>query len=410
MFDEFDDDDLMAGVMDAAWRESRVMAWRRLEKHVQGNYHAPDIEGIKIIACAAAAHTLLPKMSPIWLFVIGASGTGKSSLVGSVMQGLPYYNVLSNITPQTFMSGLQLGKKTTTGLLQRLGDSILFWVSDLSSITSMREDGRLVVMAQLREMYDGTIHKDYGNGKVEDWKGKCTLIAGCTPAVETQWGTQRDLGERFLNVRWRAGDEEELAIMAALMEDEGDTRTQTTEFTRQWVGDLIALREFVPMLTRQQIIDFKFHTMAATVAQLRVSIQRDKRNTSQIVEIGTAEGPGRIIKTLTGIATTHAALMGKEAVDNEDWLLAQRVARESVPGRRGMILSSFADTGKSSMSVYDMQLALDRKKWGVSTSTVRNNLEDLVALGALSSSEHSGQKFYSPTEWWNERKELLGWQ
>lgn len=409
MLDEFDDDP-MAGVMDAAWRESRKMAWRRLEKHITSNYHAPDMDAIKIVASAAAAHTLLPRMSPIWLFVIGASGTGKSSLVGSVMQGVPYYNVLSNLTPQTFMSGLQLGKKTDTGLLQRLGDSIVFWVSDLSSITSMREDGKLVVMAQLREIYDGSIHKDYGNGKVEEWRGKCTLVAGCTPAVEKEWGTQRDLGERFLNVRWQAGNEEELAVMAALMEDEGDTRTQTTELTRQWVGDLIALREFAPVLTRDQIIEHKFHTMAATVAQLRVSISRDKKNTSQIVEIGVPEGPGRIIKTITGIATTHAALMGREKLEREDWLLGQRVARESVPGRRGMVLSIFGESKKSSMSSHDMQLALGRKNWGVSLNTVRNLLDDLVALGVLVASEHSGQKFYAPTEWWQERKELLGWE
>lgn len=409
MIEETDYEEFL--VPKSSWRQAQRDNWLRLERHVQAHYHSPDMEGLKIVAAAAAAHTVWPKLAPIWLFVMGASGTGKSSIVGSVMEGFPFFNVLSNVTPQTFMSGLQLGgkKQKSLGLLDRLGSQIVFWISDLSSILSMREDDRAKIMSQMREIYDGRISKDFGNGATEKWRGKCTMLAGCTPNIENLWAVGRDLGERFLILRWRHGDEQELALAAAMMTDEGETKAETSHLTRQWAGDLTTLRDFAPMLTPQLLKEHQLPAMADTVASLRRGVSRDRTKGNAISDIGIKEGPGRIMMTLTGIATTNAVLMGRSELIAEDIALSRRVARDSVPRHKATILSILSESNKSAMTAHDVQIQASNRGWGVSVATIRNLLEEFVALEVLRAQEFSGQKFFSSTDWWEERKGLLGW-
>jgi len=398
--------------MDLNWQRERRDSYHKLEAHLRRNYHAPDIEGVKIVTAAATAHFLWPPRAPVWLFVMGASGTGKTSLVGSLLSGFPNYNVLSNLTPHTLLSGLTIGKKKELGLLQRLGPQILFWISDLSSVTSMREDNRAEVMAQLREIYDGEIHKDYGTGKREDWVGKATVIAGCTPSIERIWSLGKELGERFLILRWRHGSLEELAVAATQIRNEREMRAETAHLVREWVGDLAALRRTAPLMTEAQVRDWHLDRLATMVSKLRVGIVRDRgeKSASHITDIGHAEGPGRIINTLTLVASSHAALMGRSELADEDLALARRIARETIPGPRATVISSIAGTDRPQLNTHDVWRGCAERGWQVSINTIRFHLEDLSALGIVDATEHSGTKWWKFTPWFEERREIIGWQ
>ena len=396
---------------DYQYKLKRKADWKRLENHLRNNYHAPDIEGVKIVTSAVAAHFVWKHYSPVWLFVMGASGTGKTSLVGSIMSAFPFYHALSNLTPQTLLSGLTMGKKKELGLLQRLGPEIIFFISYLSSITGMREDHRAVVMAQLREIYDGDIHKDYGTGKREDWSGKATVIAGCTPAIERLWSLGKELGERFMTLRWRHGNLEELAVAATQISNEREMREETRHLVREWLGDMSTLSGLVEKPGPEQIKKHGLDRLAATVSQLRVTVTRDRgdRGASNIIEIGHAEGPGRIIKALELIAVTHAGLMGRSEISEEDLDLARRVARETLPGPRATVLDVMAKSDRLQMNTHDIWQGCSRRGWGVSVNTVRSVLEDLVALRVVEVSEHSGAKWFKFSPWFEERRDVIGW-
>lgn len=394
------------------WQQARMDAYRKLEAHLQRNYHSPDLDAVKIVTAAAAAHFLWPDRLPVWLFVMGASGTGKTSLVGSLLSGFPHYHSLSNLTPHTLLSGLSMGKKKELGLLQRLGSQIIFWISDLSSITQMREDGRAEVMAQLREIYDGEIHKDYGTGKREDWVGKATVIAGCTPSIERIWSLGKELGERFLIVRWRHGDLDELAVAATQIRNERSMRAETAHLVKEWVGDVQALRRTAPLMSTEQVRTWGLDRLATTVSHLRVGIIRDRadKSSSHITDIGHAEGPGRIINTLTLVASAHAALMGRSELAEEDLALARRIARETIPGPRATVISAIAGSDRGQLNTQDVWRGCAERRWQVHINTVRVHLEDLAALGIVEGTEHSGTKWWKFTPWFEERRETIGWQ
>ena len=122
--------------------------WASLARHLEGNYHKPDLEAIRVVAAATLAHFLWPESSPVWLMVVGASGTGKTEIMMSVVEGFPKFYALSNLTENTLLSGW---RGTEAGLLARLakeqGRDIVLGISDFSSVTGLRADKLKVVAA-----------------------------------------------------------------------------------------------------------------------------------------------------------------------------------------------------------------------------------------------------------------------
>lgn len=383
--------------------------WERLVAHLEDVYHEPDLEGVRIAAAAAAAHSLWDDASPIWLMLVGASGTGKSSLVGSVVSAFPSYYALSNLTPATLMSGWGKGKKGS-GLLLKLGSSILFWISDFSSITGMREDKRAEIASQLREVYDGRIAKDFGiEGRHVEWTGKATVLVGCTRTVERMWGLQRELGERFLYLRWKTGNPESLALKAGMQDREKAERDKTTELTAEWIGDFVDLKRAVVAGSLNEMERLGLQKVAALVAKLRTPVIRDRsdQGAGQIVDIADSEGPGRIMKTLYLMARANATLARREGIEKEDVKLSLRIAKESIPYQRWRILETLRD-GNKSMAHGDIRAEWEKKReWTMSVSTLARHLEEMTAIGGLEREELGGQNWYSTTEWVKERIGVL---
>jgi hypothetical protein len=58
-----------------------------------------------------------------------------------------------------------------------------------------------MILAQLREIYDGSFAKEWGNGKSFRWAGKVGLLAGVTGAIDRAYSMNTILGERFLLFR-----------------------------------------------------------------------------------------------------------------------------------------------------------------------------------------------------------------
>lgn len=383
--------------------------WEKVAGLMEDYFHEPDLEGIRTMVAAAAAHHIYPQAAPVWLMLIGAPGSGKSSQVGPIIEQVQDVFVLSNLTEKTLLSGWRAGEKAgESGLLKRLGESIILWVSDFSSISSMGSDARAQVGSQFREIYDGAISKNWGIGKTEEWKGKCTMLVGATRAAEKAWSLMRDLGERFLYVRWRVGDMEKLALQASIQDDRQEMRDQLGQYVREWLdGALIPTTE---RLSRAEVEATGLHLVASLVSRMRVTVERDRQG--QITDTSDAEGPGRIMTACWLTAKSHAKLMRRTTLSTEDLRVAQRIAIDSIPPRRWHLTNALrtviCDKKMEAVPTADLLTQLRKQgNAGISLSTIERTANELAAADILIKEESSGMVWWKVNEFAESRIQLL---
>ena len=107
---------------------------------------------------------------------------------------------------------------TQPGLLEKLGvqreygnalltegDAVVL-IKDFTTILSMRREKRAAILSQLREIHDGEFRRSFGTGETKIWRGRITVIAAVTPALDRHYSIFSTLGERFLQVRWHRPD------------------------------------------------------------------------------------------------------------------------------------------------------------------------------------------------------------
>lgn len=130
----------------------------------------------------------------------------------NAISGLPFVYPISDITPNTFMSGQKKADKETSLLLQIQNGIIAF--KDFTSILSKNKDARKEIMGQLREIYDGEYTKRTGTGYNPTWRGKIGAIAGSTEIIYHQLNELSAMGDRFIMYSIRQPDRFEVAERA----------------------------------------------------------------------------------------------------------------------------------------------------------------------------------------------------
>src|SRR5262249_4594099 len=105
-------------------------------------------------------------------------------------------------------SAKERAKGATGGLLREVKDTGVLIVKDVTSILSMNRDTRALVLAALREIYDGLWSRHVGTdgGQTLTWRGRLVLIGGVTTAWDSAHAVVSAMGDRFVLVRL-AGDD-----------------------------------------------------------------------------------------------------------------------------------------------------------------------------------------------------------
>lgn len=304
---------------------SHSPAWQALSTHLNQWYYKPDMEAWAVAMSAVAAHYLLAT-DPVWVFIVGASGTGKSVLVNA-LDGLENTHMVSDLSTKALLSGYKNKKKSS--LLHRIGSGIIL-MKDFTTFMSKRDHDQKELASYLREIADGKLSREAGTGAIPVWTGKITIIAAATPALERAWATMRQLGERFVTVRWPRPNGIALARAA-----------------RRQIGHEHEIAEKNLMLVRQIIQPSKLKVpppldpaeqnyldhLAEAVACLRARVHRDNHGKREIVFVNEPEGTPRILKALELIARFHAQIVGNGTASTAR-AIARRLAFDSIPSKR----------------------------------------------------------------------------
>jgi IclR helix-turn-helix domain len=330
--------------------------------------HLQDVEPLHVVMAAVAANLL--DGDPFWQFLVAPPSGLKTELIRA-LNDVPQVYPLSSLTAQTFASGFR-GAKEPPSLLLRLNQRILT-PKDFTTILTLHQDKRAEILAQLREIYDGSYRKEFGNGTVVDWVGRIDLISGVTPIIDMKYSVNQTLGERFLLYRLTANDPATVALQA--MRQQGreiamreELRTAVADFFQGLIPVPVPIPE--PLLHRLAVL-------AAFTARARSSVLWDYRG--EIEYIPEPEGPGRIAKQLASLARGLALVRGTESVTRADYLTVYRVAEDTLPAQKKTMLATLLDPTLTE----PMETAKIAERTGYPTSTARRYLSELTAMALV---------------------------
>jgi hypothetical protein len=317
-------------------------AWDALTNHLNRWFYRPDLDALSIVLATAATHYDLTS-DPVWLFIIGPSSSGKGAICINSLNNLLNIWPMGTLTDRTLISfkGHHAG-----GLLKKIGSNAILTFKDFTTVLSMRDDARGEIISQFREVYDGSFTRASGAEDVSyTWRGKVTVIAACTPALERAWGVKRDLGERFISVRWsRIGS---VAMAEAAARQRGhdvEIRRLTASLAREFFD---CRSEELPSLSHEQ--NHSIACLAEIVARMRGHVTRAQ---NAIIDVPHIEEAGRLNKALCSITSAHAALWNREP-NEADLKISKRVALDTIPQTRSMFLDCFR-TG-AALAAYEIR-------------------------------------------------------
>uniref|UniRef100_A0A6M3LCQ4 Uncharacterized protein n=1 Tax=viral metagenome TaxID=1070528 RepID=A0A6M3LCQ4_9ZZZZ len=324
------------------------------------------------VVCTAYVANELPGDN-LWILIVGAPSAGKSECIDGLIECENTYKI-SNLTPQTFLSGWQSKKNKKNSLLLRLQGELLI-AKDFGSIMTMRSDKQQEILGQLREIYDGRLTKDVGSSDEQIvWVGSLGFLGGATPEVFRHHSVMGRLGERFCYYWLKNVDGRQIAQKALSMKGREDVlrkevRKSFKTFLKQlkdpqWT-DAPTLNEF----------DDKLVSMAQYTCACRTAVARDYR-TSQIIDHAEWEGTGRLVKQLSKFTTALTIVRGKSEVTIDELKLGLQVGIDSIPRPRLDVLRAMYKPDKQLViGVSDLADIVS-----MSPSRTQYILEDLQAL------------------------------
>lgn len=358
----------------------QMTRWEGLGRFLTTWFHRPDFEAFSVALSVYAAHTYLDEREPVWLFVIGPPGSGKTSIICKALLGLPAVQSTSDVTPHSFVSG----RSAASG-----GSNLLFKLPmiakkanetqgmlvfpDFTSMLEMKHETRAETIAVMRHVFDGGYDPQKGM-KTPSWCGKVSVVAACTPALERAWSVKRDLGERFIQVRWPREDGIRTAHMAIRQIGRRDIVKTLQALTLDFV-EPASLPGTIPTYS-DRFIDELANTVEV-VATLRGYVVRDLK--THEIEGAEYEAPTRLMKAFLQVAMGHAMLYGRDKVGPEDERLAKRLACDSIPLRRLQVMSRIETNGTMITPMISGS--------GLPESSLEYVRDELRALGAITYKE-----------------------
>jgi len=228
------------------------------------------------------------------------------------------------------------------GTHKHIWGNLLCLIPDFTVMASMRREMRGEIMGQLRRIYDGNFEKKVGTEITKCWKGKMTMIAATTPIIDKYTSIDASLGERFIQVNWRASRDRwrgRFTIDRMMRRARGEKfKTPLKDMTRELFADATA--ELLQIPLGHHCVD-RLASLALIIADSRLSVYGQMSETSYVInETTVAEDIHRLLgeyfAQLSGITRLHKRTEPNEQ-DVQDVL---RCGIETLPTYRSVILQA----------------------------------------------------------------------
>jgi hypothetical protein len=328
--------------------------------------------GVSDVVLSVAASAKLGG-DPPWVQVVGGSGAAKTETIIPLRgaNAVLASTISGEVDLLSGTSEKDRAKDAAGGLLRSIGDSGVLVIKDFTSILSMNRDTRALVLAALREIYDGHWDRNVGTdgGQTINWDGRLILIGACTTAWDSAHQVIAMMGDRFLLVRLNSR-EHRLAAGRKAMGNVDLEHTMRAELAEE-AGKLMAAVDASRSYALADKDDAGLLALADIVTRARTAVERDFQGNPAFAH--DLEMPTRLAKQLVQVARGGLAI-GMEHC--EALSTAERAARDSMPPLRQRVLTHVYQSPWTLTADAVEDLQLPRK-------TVDRTLQELHLLGLL---------------------------
>lgn len=254
---------------------------------------------------------------PDWAMIVGAPSSSKTEAV-RLLDGVAD-RTLDEFTEAGLLGWTRGKNPRPCGALVGLnGTSGLVTVADYSTVLADSNNGRRErLYGLLRRVYDGSASRDVspqGGGTADsgrlEWKGRLTVIAACTDAIDNYRSHEGQLGDRWLY--WRvpgkpAGqkiDDARVAVRTGA--DLAAHRQAATELATAIVRDGAARAARIDRLP--DLVETTAVSVATFVAYGRAAVPRSSYGRRDVEGSPTVEEPGRLSRQLATLAFGYLGL------------------------------------------------------------------------------------------------------
>jgi hypothetical protein len=311
---------------------------------------------------------------PLWGMLIGPSSSGKTEAIRA-LDGLA--EPVDELTAPALLSWTHSKQPRPTGVLTRVGERGLLTVGDFSTVLATSDrGGRDQLFALLRRVYDGAVTRDLGNAPAPlRWRGRLTVLAACTPAIDNYASHADQLGPRWLYYRLAAASSQAkraTSRKARLRNGQlGTYRDLAAELTGRLVD---AARQQAGRVRLSEQAAERLDDLAIVCCYGRAVVPRNAYGRREIEGLAIVEEPPRLVAQLVLLARGLLALgLEEPAVVG----LCRRAALDSMPAVRRALLQALADAGELTVSEAARRVGCHRH-------VARMALEELAAIGLVS--------------------------
>lgn len=362
--------------------------------HISESFFEPDIQAARIILGTAFAH-YFPRVAPIWMFVVGPPSSGKTAITIEALSGLtgmfgkgqawgkqvdlsrgnddnvnPHYKdneaveIMSTINNNSFLSH-QIGV-ADPGLLEQISGgkfymekndtrkivagNMLCLIPDFTVMASMNKEKRGEIMGQLRRIFDGRFEKKVGTRVTKIWQGKMSILAATTPVIDKYTSIDSALGERFIQINWRASKDEgrgKFTLQQMRRNAKGfNVKRPMKDMVRKLFANATAELLDLP---DDNLVDDRLSALAELTADGRASVYGylDEK-TYRVKEIAGAEDIHRIIQEFYAQLSGISRLQDRSFPNEQDIQDVLRVGIETLPTYRSVVLQAAIEGKKLS--------------------------------------------------------------
>jgi len=315
---------------------------------------------------------------PLWTYIIGAPGIGKSMVIESTM-GSDNVVYRTSLTPQAFVSGFR-GEDHSI-MAQVMGKCLA--VKDWSNILSLSHTDLERLTSLLREAYDGYVHTSYGNFVHRQYPppdselNSChfSFIAGATPDIHIIEDT---LGNRFLKCAYYNPKNPKNLIRDGIDNNQQSHKDYSRKLTRQDSVTAFLLSREVDLENLPEIppaIRDKIASLAHIVSYCRSHIKRNKEGDALYEAFN--ESSIRVGKQLGKLTQSLTILLNLDKPNEEVYRIVSKVAYDTAYGfKRAVFIPLFKNP--EGLTPSEISTAS-----GLSSSTVGRVLTDLMELEAV---------------------------
>jgi hypothetical protein len=227
----------------------------------------------------------------------------------------------------------------------------------------------------MRRIYDGHLTKETGsdeNAREREWRGRLTVIAGCTAEIDRQHKVFQSLGDRFARTRAARFGGADAAIAA--MNQKIINEEELKKAVHTFMLSVMSWPE-LPAPTIPEDLQRRLANLTELLAQARSYVPRDYHE-REIIGFVETESNTRIAQEIAQIMRGWALLMGRNEVNEEDFALAKRAAWDSIPPVRMAVLKALIQRQQPKDALPELP-----------PTTVDRTADDLVAIGLADKEE-----------------------